>query len=73
MVATAEDLAAEAIELTPRKRMREARSYEDWSAAARAEDERTGAARWKAQDPSSAYDYQVIRHRLEEILSLIHI
>jgi hypothetical protein len=45
----------------------EARTYEEWKAAAMAEDERTGAARWRRLDESSRYDYKVIRQRLEEV------
>lgn len=55
------------IELTPEIRMAQARTYEEWRAAAEAEDERTGAARWKAKDESRRYDYKVIRRRLEEL------
>jgi NTE family protein len=47
--------------------MRDARTYEEWKAAALAEDERTGAARWREIDRSRRYDYKVIRSRLEEI------
>jgi NTE family protein len=47
--------------------MMQASSYEEWKQAAIAEDERTGAARWKAEDRSRRYDYQVIRNRLDEI------
>lgn len=42
-------------------------SYEEWKAAAMAEDERTGAARWRVTDRSSRYDYKIIRRRLEEL------
>jgi NTE family protein len=55
------------IELSPKMRMAEASSYEDWRAAAEAEDERTGTARWKARDESRRYDFKVIRRRLEEL------
>ncbi|MBY0401977.1 DUF3336 domain-containing protein [Myxococcota bacterium] len=55
------------IELSPQMRMAEARSYEEWRAAAEAEDEQTGAARWKARDESRRYDFKVIRRRLEEL------
>lgn len=55
------------IDLSPETRMDQAESYEDWSAAARAEDERTGAARWKALEESRRYDYKVIRRRLREL------
>ncbi len=55
------------IELTPEIRMAQARTYDEWRAAAEAEDERTGAARWKAKDESRRYDFKVIRRRLEEL------
>jgi hypothetical protein len=58
---------AQTIDLTPEIRMAQARSYEEWRAAAEAEDERTGAALWKAKDESRRYDYKVIRRRLEEL------
>ena len=58
---------AESAELAPKLRMREAQSYEEWKAAALAEDERTGAARWREIDRSRRYDYKVIRSRLQEI------
>lgn len=70
MVATAQTRPATTIEITPRRRMREARSYEAWKAAAIAEDERTGAARWKAEERSRRYDYKVIRARLGELRAL---
>jgi TAG lipase/steryl ester hydrolase/phospholipase A2/LPA acyltransferase len=55
------------IDLTPEIRMAQARTYDEWRAAAEAEDERTGASRWKAKDESRRYDYKVIRRRLEEL------
>lgn len=55
------------IELTPEIRMAQARTYDEWRAAAEAEDERTGASRWKAKDESRRYDFKVIRRRLEEL------
>jgi NTE family protein len=55
------------IDLTPEIRMAQARTYDEWRAAAEAEDERTGAARWTAKDVSRRYDYKVIRRRLEEL------
>ena len=51
----------------PRVRMENATTYEEWKAAAIAEDERSGAAAWKRVDESSRYDYRVIRRRLEEL------
>ena len=55
------------IELTPEIRMAQACSFDEWRAAAEAEDERTGSARWKAKDESRRYDFKVIRRRLEEL------
>lgn len=55
------------IEVTPRMRMAQARTYEDWRIAAETEDERTGAAQWKAREESRRYDFRVIRRRLEEL------
>jgi len=55
------------IELSPELRMAQARTYDEWRIAAQAEDEQTGAARWKAKDESRRYDYKVIRRRLEEL------
>ena len=69
MVTTTPD-EAQTIDLSPRRRMRDAQSYEAWKQAAIAEDERTGASRWKAEDRSRRYDYQVIRHRIDELRSL---
>jgi NTE family protein len=42
-------------------------SYESWRAAAIAHDVRSGADRWKKDDRSRRYDYQVIRRRYDEI------
>lgn len=52
---------------SPQVRMRKARSYEEWKAAALAEDERTGAAEWRQIERSRRYDYKVIRRRLDEV------
>jgi len=43
------------------------RSYETWRAAAMAHDVRSGADKWKRDDRSRRYDYQVIRRRYDEI------
>lgn len=51
----------------PSGRLDDATTYEEWKAAALAEDQRTGAAAWRQRDPSGLYDYRVIRRRLEEI------
>ena len=53
-----------------RSEMSQARSYAQWSAAAQAEDERSGAADWKREDKTRRYDYRVIRRRLEELLEV---
>jgi TAG lipase/steryl ester hydrolase/phospholipase A2/LPA acyltransferase len=53
-----------------RPKLSDATSYSEWSAAAQAHDDRSGAARWRGTDESQRYDYKVIRHRLEEILQL---
>lgn len=50
--------------------MDQARTYEEWMAAALAHDDRSGAARWQRQDSSSQYDYRVIRRRLDELQRL---
>ena len=48
-------------------RMSDARSYDEWKAAALAHDERSGAAEWRQVDEGRRYDYRVIRRRLEEV------
>jgi NTE family protein len=50
--------------------MSEATTYAEWARAAKAHDERSGAARWKREDKSRRYDYRVIRRRLQEILEV---
>lgn len=67
MAAASRDAEAATIEISPRRRMREATTYEQWKQAAIAEDERTGAARWKAGERSRRYDWQTIRDRLSEL------
>jgi NTE family protein len=62
MVAIEETLAA----ASP-ARMSEAQTYEEWKAAALADDERTGAAEWRRVDRSRRYDYQVVQRRLAEL------
>lgn len=47
--------------------MEKAASYDEWKAAALAEDDRSGAARWRKTDASRRYDYKVIRRRYDEI------
>ncbi len=44
-----------------------AKTYEEWKALALADDERTGAARWRQQPASKRYDYKVIQARLDEL------
>ena len=41
--------------------------YDSWFADALAEDQRTGALRWKEQARSNRYDHRVIRDRLAEL------
>lgn len=48
-------------------KMSDAHTYEEWKAAALADDERTGAAQWRRIDESRRYDYKVIRRRLQEV------
>ena len=43
------------------------RTYETWKAAALAHDRKSGADRWRREDRSRRYDYQVIRRRYDEI------
>lgn len=50
--------------------MSEPSSYEQWKAWAIAEDRRTGADRWKAEEESPLYDHAVIRRRYEEIVEI---
>lgn len=44
-----------------------AQNYEQWRAEALAEDERDGRAAWRRWEPSSRYDHQTIRFRLDEL------
>lgn len=57
---------------TPRKAMEAAATYDEWSAAAMAFDDRSGASAWRRSDISSRYDYRVIRQRLDELKRLRH-
>jgi len=50
--------------------MSDAKTYEEWKLAALADDERTGAARWREVDHSRRYDFQVIRLRYNELCHL---
>ena len=45
-------------------------SFDEWKAWALAEDQRTGADRWKQDDSSHLYDYRVIRRRFDELLDV---
>jgi NTE family protein len=51
-------------------RLNGARTYQEWVAAAMAQDERLGGAKWRRTEKSRLYDYRVIRRRLEEVQSL---
>lgn len=51
-------------------RLINANSYDEWKAAAMAQDERMGGAKWRKIDKTTLYDYEVIRRRLEEIRSV---
>lgn len=48
-------------------RLINANTYEEWKAAAMAQDERMGGAKWRRTDKSTLYDYEVIRRRLNEV------
>jgi TAG lipase / steryl ester hydrolase / phospholipase A2 / LPA acyltransferase len=48
----------------------DASSYEEWKQAALADDERSGAAKWRKTDSSRRYDFQVIRFRYNELCHL---
>ena len=48
-------------------RLINANTYEEWKAAAMAQDERMGGAKWRKTDKSTLYDYDVIRRRLNEV------
>jgi TAG lipase/steryl ester hydrolase/phospholipase A2/LPA acyltransferase len=53
-----------------KKALAQATSYEEWKAAARALDERTGVDRWKLIEQSERYDYVSIRVRLDELRAM---
>lgn len=57
----------ESIPVASPRTLREARTYEEWKAAALLEDDQSGAAEWRRVDRSRRYDYQVVQKRLEEI------
>lgn len=48
-------------------RLINASSYDEWKAAAMAQDERMGGAKWRRTDKSTLYDYEVIRRRRDEV------
>ncbi len=50
--------------------MAQATTYDEWKAAARADDEKSGAAAWRREDRSSRYDYRAIRTRYDELCAL---
>lgn len=50
--------------------MHRAESYEQWKTLAQAEDRRSGADAWKAEDRTRLYDYQVIRRRHDELVEV---
>lgn len=50
-------------------RLVNANSYEEWKQAALNYDERTGGAKWRAEERSRLYDFEVIRRRLGEVRS----
>lgn len=47
-----------------------ATSYDEWKEAAQEHDRLTGMDAWKAEDVSSEYDWQIIKHRLHELRRL---
>ena len=57
-------------QITLRPSMKDATTYEEWKAAAIADDERSGAAKWKRLDESRRYDYHVIGRRLAEVMEV---
>lgn len=48
-----------------------ANSYAEWRAEAKATDIKRGLERWKREDFSREYDYQVIRRRYEELVEVL--
>jgi TAG lipase/steryl ester hydrolase/phospholipase A2/LPA acyltransferase len=51
-------------------RLINANTYDEWKAAAMAQDERMGGAKWRKTDKTTLYDYEVIRRRLDEVNSI---
>ena len=62
-----EMIASPATGTTAEPRLEGAATYDEWKAAALADDERSGAAAWRRKEASDLYDYRVIRRRLDEI------
>lgn len=50
--------------------MREARSYDEWSRAAKRYDDATGRAAWREEETSAEYDHALIRRRLDRLRRL---
>lgn len=50
--------------------MESATCYDEWKDRALAEDRRTGAEDWKAQEACELYDHEVIRWRYDELLEI---
>jgi len=51
-------------------RLINASTYDEWKAAAMAQDERMGGAKWRKTDKTTLYDYDVIRRRLDEVTTI---
>lgn len=64
------DAGARALDGAQPARAEQEQTYETWRAAAMAHDAKSGADRWKRDDRSRRYDYQVIRRRYEEIRAI---
>ena len=52
------------------KAMAQAKSYSEWSKAAKAHDKSTGVDIWKSSDESKHFDYTSIRRRLKRLSKL---
>tara|TARA_R110001599_G_scaffold42137_4_gene127094 strand:+ start:26341 stop:27813 length:1473 start_codon:yes stop_codon:yes gene_type:complete len=52
------------------KEMAQAKSYSEWSKAAKAHDKSTGVDKWKASDESKHFDHTSIRRRLKRLSGL---
>jgi NTE family protein len=51
-------------------RLINANTYDEWKAAAMAQDERMGGAKWRRTDKTTLYDYEVIRRRIDEVRTI---